>query len=203
MLRTYDALPEYRKKFVLWCVRYFIEHGEAKKSGIKFKRKGDLKRFLRIFETLKLHFRDRDGVLKLGFRLTLFSNVPNEESERVDDWGFWLNGITVDRDQLRNFRCDHDAGAHGFVRVDFLAATPKNMKDETSPPKQQACWGFKVGLYALAYAYDFYAMSEENIVSDETQLAIPVSQGQTVDDVQETGSNPQVDRVGLTEILDA
>ena len=181
MLNQFEALSGPRKKFVLWCVSYYIHNGEAKKSGIRFTRKKDMKRFLRIFDTLKLYAFDKDGKARPRWRLTLFSDAETGSDARDRQWKFWLHGIDVEPHQVRNASPVQGGGDKGYVRVDLLATKPSGDPKKCKPGKRPASWGFKVGLYVLAYAYGWDVASDGNAASSADRRVALSTDGKAVD----------------------
>ncbi len=155
VLRRYEELPVSRRKLVQWGVKYFLNHGSARKSDIPFSKKEDLRRFLRILNVLKLYVTvpSDKSVKHPRYRLTLYSCFPKKSSERASQWRHWGRGIALHEYQRKDALKKSAQKKNGYVALHLLALSPASSPQRENPGTRQSDWGFRLSLYILATVF--------------------------------------------------
>lgn len=152
IVSEYNSLAESRKKLVKWGVQYFLENGTANKSTIKFTKKEELRRYVRMLNVLNLYAR-KEGCPNLKhprFRFTLVTTHEKGSLRRKELWERWSQGFNLDNYQRKDRVVQSVKQKKGYIELDVISLAPESYPHRETPGERQADWGFRLGLYLLA-----------------------------------------------------
>jgi len=153
IVARYDELPESRKQLVQWGVKYFLENGYARTAGIRFNKKEDLKRFVRMLNALDIYATrtDKPGVKYPRFKFTLVSHHSIVSVEREKIWEHWAYGFKLKKHQCSDKVKEGAKRLKGYITLSIYSLEPDTIPKSDNRP---ADWGFRLGLYVLALVID-------------------------------------------------
>lgn len=157
MVNRFEVVPERQKRLVRWAVEYFLTNGSARNAHITFRDKASLKKFVRVLEILKVFapVRRHDEWTELPrYQLWLVMPFEDGSEERKVAWEFWNRGVSLYPFQSKNKVAA--AGAEfGRIELCVLALKGRSQPKKNSKRRhhQPSDWGFRLGLYLLAFAY--------------------------------------------------
>jgi len=147
MVQNYNSLPATKRSAIDTCIKYFINNGRLKNSGLRFNRKNDLSQYLKLFDYLGLFKKGSNGRRVPAYRVSLVSSKSSNSLDRQKQWSYWLNSYDWKNYQMRDVVNKYAQQQNGYIELDYYSDAPVTVEKSSSRPPD---WGYRFGLYLLA-----------------------------------------------------